>query len=297
MRRTEPIDIAIIVRDRPSMFRACLAALYRHTAVPFRITAVVGGATAAVRAELAAWPDLHAITRAQPLSQAESRRLALGAIASSRCVLMENDAIVHSGWLEPLLATADRERAAVVVPLLYWHRGVHAAGCELDIVGDRVVHRIEYRDLRPRPVGYPETHLILVDLAQVEPHALCDDVEPLDVDLGLTLRVRRRIAMFEPRSIVTYAAPPAMDVGDIPHTLDRWSLVRYRACHARFEAKWNLRYDAAAKLTSYRRQAARLALVRRVPHAGAVALTNLATGVANSLTTIATSGRSYRAFG
>ncbi len=297
-----PIDIAIIVRDRPSMVLPCLAALELHTKPPIQISVVVGGASHAVRSELTRrHPNVRVIHHGAPLSQAASRRLALRAARSSRCVLMENDTLVSAGWLEPLLATADRYRAAVTTPLVIWHRGIHAAGCGLRVTArsgrDLLEHHIEYTDLNQRPIGYAETHCMLLDLEQIDERDLCDDVEPLDVDLGLVLRAKGRAAYFEPRSRVTYAAPPPFELGDVAHTLERWSLARWRACHDRFVAKWGVEYDAAAKLASYQRQELRLALLRHHPTPGTVELTNLATRLTNFLTTLATRGRARRSFG
>lgn len=299
------IDIAVIVRDRVSTFPRCLRALYAHTQPPFRITVVVGGADLETRAYLDGLVRKHGnmdvIHRDAPLRQGESRRLALSSIAATRCVLMENDTIVHPGWLPPLLDAADRECAAIVMPLVMWHRGIHAAGCNFSLVTrdgtTSLEHSIEYGAIRRKRIGYAETHCMLVDLEQLTHADLCDDVEPGDVDLGLTLNAKGCIAVFEPRSVVTYAAPPPIEARDVRHSLDRWSLTRWTESHARFVAKWNLRYDASAKLASYRRQALRLALVRHHPTAVTVALTNLGTHILNRLTTVATLGRTRRTFG
>jgi GT2 family glycosyltransferase len=301
----EAIDIAVLVRDRVSTFPKCLDALYAATHLPFRIIVVVGGADLATRIYLDGVArrreNLRVIYRDSVLREADARRLALGSISAARCVLMENDSIVHPGWLRPLLDAARQERAAIVMPLVLWHRGVHAAGCNFEVVtrdgSRRLEHSIEYVDIRRRRIGYAETHCMLVDLDQLTTSDLCDEVEPSDVDLGLTLRSKGCTAVIEPRSVITYAAPPPNEVRDIEHSLDRWSLDRWCQSHERFVAKWNLHYDASAKHASYRRQALRLALVRRHPTAAAVAITNFGTRIMNGLVTAATSGRARRTFG
>jgi glycosyltransferase involved in cell wall biosynthesis len=301
----EDVAIVVTVRDRPSLFPACLEALYAHTDLPFQAIAVVGGAGAETRRYLdrvaARRGNLRVIHRDAPLSLGQARRLAIGQLRGRRCVFLENDTIVHAGWLAPLVRCAREQRAAVVAPLILWHRGVHAAGGRFErIRRDGAVvlrHAIEYRDVRCKRIDYAETHCILVDLAQVAADDLCDPAEPSDVDLGLSLESHGCTTLLEPRSVVTYAAPPPLAVGDIAHSLQRWSLDAWRAGHARFLARWGVVYDAAAKHASYRRQELRLALVRRYPTAAAVAITNLGTQLLNGVTTCLTSGRARRSFG
>jgi hypothetical protein len=153
-----------------------------RTQPPFRITVVVGGADVETRAYLDGLAGKHGnmrvVYRDAPLRSGEARRLALSSIAASRCVLMENDTIVHPGWLPPLLDTAGRECPAVVMPLVRWHRGIHAAGCNFSLVTrdgiTSLAHSIEYGTIRRKRIGYAETHCMLVDLEQLTHADLCE---------------------------------------------------------------------------------------------------------------------------
>ena len=296
----EVVAVVVVVRDRLSVFRACLDALYSHTTRPFRCVVVVGGADESTRrglAELAArHGNLEVIEQGRPLSQAESRRLGLARVDVRRCVLLENDAIVDDHWLDPLLTCARSTGAAIVAPVVYWYRGLHAAGCSFERIerGGRTVlrHSIEYTGIRQKRIDYAETHCMLVDLAQVTLEELCDDVEPSDVDLGLAMQMRGRAVMLEPRSRVTYTAPPPIEARDLAHSLARWDLEAWRQRHARFVAKWHLEYDASAKHASYRRQQLRLAVARQSP-----AMSNLIARAMNEATTVMTRWRRRRVFG
>ena len=283
------------------MFRRCLDALYAHTDSGVRIHVVAGGADEATKDFLAQQPNLTLDLPDHLLTQAEARRCALRSVDQRFCVILENDTIVHADWLGPLLRCLHEESAAVVAPLVLWYRGIHAAGGEIAERRDRGVttltHSIEYGDIRRRPIGYPESHCVLLDRDRIGDTDLFDDVEPFDVDVGLTLRGRGLTAFLEPQSVVTYAAPPPYERRDIPPTLLRWDRTAWAAGNEAFTRKWRVAYDASAKLASYRRQQAKLALVRRYPTRAAVMATNVATGVLNRVVTAMTSRRTRRSFG
>ncbi|MCA1582439.1 MAG: glycosyltransferase family 2 protein [Acidobacteria bacterium] len=288
----ERIVIAVVPRDRFSMFPRCLDALYAHTTLPVRLVVVAGDVDRVTERYLrglqATTGNMSLLLGDHLLTQAEARNLALRQITERFCVVLENDTIVHENWLPPLLKCMRDEGAAVVTPLILWYRGIHAAGCMFDGPGkdDGTIfrHRILYTEIWRKQIDYPENHCVLLDrhLLQGE---LFDEVEPFDVDLGLTLRKRGLTAFLEPRSVVTYSAPPPWQVCDIPAFKFRWDAARWETRNREFGRKWGVTYDPLRKLASYRRQHLKLGLARWYPSKVSVALANVIGNLANKLST------------
>jgi GT2 family glycosyltransferase len=285
MTSSAQIAIAVVMRDRFSMFPRCLDAISAHTVSPFRVVLVLAGADRATASALREYDDLLAgnltlVTHPSLLTQAEARNLALANITQRYCVVVENDTIVHPGWLLPLVECMREERAAVVAPLVleFWNERIHAAGGDLEeretVTGRELRNRIGFqgrqRGSLPQnrfQIGYPENHCILIDRELLPDRALFDNVEPFDVDLGLTLR-RRGLAVFlEARSLVTYVSPPPLRLEDLQAFKMRWDFPAWTARNRSFKTKWQVQYDRAGKELSYKRQQLRLGLARWWPNA------------------------------
>jgi glycosyltransferase involved in cell wall biosynthesis len=298
MATAEPITILIVPRDRFSVFPKCIEAIYAHTTSKFRVVVLAGGMDSATQEFLTGLQEekdnFQVVSLKQLLTQIELRRMAMEYAQGRYCVLMENDTIVHENWLSPLMACMLEERAAVVMPLIYWYRGLHAAGCSFEekvTDGETILdHNILYIDISRKQIGYPESHLILMDLdqiQQVELAELFDDVEPFDVDFGLTLRKHRLPVWLEPQSVVTYDAPPPWEVRDIPPFQLRWDEGLWTSGNERFTKKWGVSYDSERKQASYRMQQRRLGLARWWPNRLTIAITNLSNGLVNRALSIA----------
>jgi GT2 family glycosyltransferase len=264
------VVIVVVPRDRFSMFSPCLEALYAYTDVPFRVIVVAGATdkrTEDYLLQLQLQKDnLSVVLVDRMLMQGEARNLGIQQATERFCVLLENDTIVHGNWLSPMLECMREEGAAVVMPLIFWYRRVHAAGCmfeEHEKDGAIVFHhRIMYEDIRRKRIDYPECHCILIDRQLVPEIDIFEDVEPFDVDLGLTLRKYGLSVFLEPRSVVNYSALPAWEVRDIPPFKFRWDPVLWEARNRLFMQKWGFKYDPSSKLASYRRQQLRLGFAR-----------------------------------
>jgi glycosyltransferase involved in cell wall biosynthesis len=280
---SQGVVIIVIPRDRFSMFPRCLEALYAHTHMPFRLVVVAGGTDAPTKEYLhqlrAQKSNISIILVNRLLSQSEARNIALRQVYERFCVILENDTIVHENWLTPMLECMREEGAAVVTPLILWHRGVHAAGCmfkEREKDGAVVFqHEIMYAGIRRRRIDYPENHCLLVDRQLLSGIEIFDDVEPFDVDLGLTLRKHKLNVFLEPRSVVTYSTPPPLELRDIPPFRLRWDAKSWEARNRLFMQKWEVIYDPSAKRASYQRQQLRLGLARCYPTKLTVGLSNV----------------------
>ena len=292
----EPIPIILVMRDRFSMCPRSIEAIYAHTHLPFRLIVVVGGADRATRDDLgrlrAAKGNVSLLLDDALLLQGEARNRGLSQCHEGLVVVMENDTIVHDGWLAPMLECQREEGAAVVTPLLWWYRGLHAAGGSFQEreSGGTVAfgHTINYSGIRRRRVDYPENHCILIDRRKLPQDDLFDEVEPFDVDLGLTLRRHGLGAILEPRAMATYSAPPPLEVRDLPAFSLRWDWPAWEAANHRFERKWGLSYDLSYKRASYRRQRFKLGLAARYPNHVTVGLANAVFAVSNRLQTLHT---------
>lgn len=280
---TPSVLIVVVPRDRFSMFPRCLEALYAYTDKPFRLIVVAGAADRETEEYLqhfqAQKENISVLNEDRLLSQAEARNLAIRNTDERFCVILENDAIVHENWLAPMLECMQEQGAAVVTPLLLWYRGIHAAGCmfeEPQQDGAAIFHhQIMYTGIRQKQIDYPENHCILIDRQLLPDIEIFDDVEPFDVDLGLMLRKYRLSVFLEPRSIVTYSAPPPWEVRDIPLFKLRWDPALWTDRNRRFMQKWGVRYDPSSKRASYRRQQLKLGLARWYPTKMTVGLSNI----------------------
>jgi glycosyltransferase involved in cell wall biosynthesis len=286
LRPRESVAIVVVPRDRFSMFPRCLAAIYAHTDVPFRLVVIAGGVDRTTREylhQLQLQKHTSVVLVDRLLTQIEARRIGLRQAHERFCVVLENDTIVHKDWLTPMLQCMREEGAAVVAPLILWYRGIHAAGCvfeEREQDGAIAFHHtILYTGIRRKQVDYPESHCILIDRQLLSGIEIFDDVEPFDVDLGLTLRKHRLSVFLEPRSVVTYSAPPPWEVRDIDAFKFRWDAASWEAQNRRFMQKWGVTYDTSSKRASYRRQHLKLGLARWYPTRVAVAVSNLAVGL------------------
>lgn len=280
----ESVDILVVPRDRFSIFPKCLEALYVHTDVPFRVFVVAGGVDKETQEyfhQLGVQKDnLSVVLVDQLLMQGEARNIALRKATERFCVVLENDTLVHKNWLAPMLQCMREEGAAVVMPLIWWYGRIHATGCmfdEREQDGLTVFqHQILYSEKRRKPIDSPECHCILIDRQLLSDIDIFEDVEPFDMDLGLTLRKKKLSVFLEPRSAVTYAAPPPLEVRDILPYKFRWNAELWEGRNRLFMQKWGIRYDPSSKLASYRRQYLKLGLARWYPNQLTVGLANLA---------------------
>ncbi len=296
--RSESVDILVVPRDRFSVFPKCLEALYVHTDIPFRVFVVAGGADKETQRYFRQleWQkdNLSVVLVDQLLMQGEARNIALRKATERFCVVLENDTLVRKNWLAPMLQCMREEGAAVVMPLIWWYGRIHATGCmfdEREQDGLTVFqHQILYSGIRRKLIDSPECHCILIDRQLLPDIDIFEDVEPFDMDLGLTLRKKKVSAFLEPRSVVTYAAPPPLEVRDILLYKFRWNAGSWEGRNRLFMKKWGIKYDPSSKLASYRRQYLKLGLALWYPNKLTIGLANLAFNPLRRLQSLVTRG-------
>jgi GT2 family glycosyltransferase len=264
------VTIVVTPRERFSLTRAALEALYLHTEPPFHLIYVDGGSPPRVRRyldEQAREKGFDLLRSDGYLAPNRARNLVRPRLRTKYVVFIDNDVVVSPGWLTALVRCAEETNATVVTPLICesfpLHSTIHFAG------GDAHVDVVERE-------GRVERHLIetilrqgqrLVDVRHelqrvrtevAEFHCLLirtsvlDRVGDFDESL-LTIRENVDFCMvvandggtvyFEPDSVVTYAAYQPLSLSDLPYYLlrwnDRWTLDTLR--HLR--DKWRLTED------------------------------------------------------
>jgi hypothetical protein len=106
------------------------------------------------------------------------------------------------------------------------------------------------------------------------------------------LRKHELSVFLEPRSVVTYAAPPPWEVRDIPAFKFRWDPQSWETRNGRFMKKWAVTYNPSSKRASYRRQQLKLGLARWYPTRLTVGVSNIGIGWINRLLLSVTRRRS-----
>jgi glycosyltransferase involved in cell wall biosynthesis len=110
---SESIVIAVVPRDRFSMFPRCLQALYARTHVRFRVIVVAGGADITTEEYLhqlhAKKDNMNVLLVERLLMPGEARNLALRHSNERFCILLENDTIVHENWLPPCSSACEKK--------------------------------------------------------------------------------------------------------------------------------------------------------------------------------------------
>src|SRR5262245_25756076 len=167
----ENVVIAVVPRDRFSMFRPCLEAVYAFTRMPFRVIVVAGGVDRDTEEYLhhlqSQKTNISIAFLDHLLTQGEARNIALRQVNERFCVVLENDTIVQENWLAPMFDCMREEGAAAVMPLIFWYRGVHAAGCMFqEPEKDGVItfsQKILYTGIKRKRIDYPESHCVLID--------------------------------------------------------------------------------------------------------------------------------------
>lgn len=126
--RQPDLAVAVIVREKFGVTLECLQALYDRTGVPFRLILVVNAypesTLDAMRRYLAdkCWVSEIVLPGHHRLPN-EALNAAMGVFIEEHLVVIDNDMVVETGYLEALLETAKRRGADVVQPLLLEGRG------------------------------------------------------------------------------------------------------------------------------------------------------------------------------
>lgn len=124
---TPEVSIVIPVYNQFAHTRACLAALAEHPPeVPFEVIVVDDGSSDETRRELEQWTGVRYHRRAQNGGFIAACNDGAALAAGRRLLFLNNDTVPQPGWLDELVATAERDPAIGIV------------GCQL-VFGDGVL--------------------------------------------------------------------------------------------------------------------------------------------------------------
>jgi GT2 family glycosyltransferase len=255
------VTIVVVPRERFSVARRALEALFAHTQPPFDLVYVDGGSPR----RLQRWLRDQSVARGFRLVRSDAylapnaaRAIGLAGVATDYTVIIDNDVVVTPGWLEPLVRCADETSAWAVNPMHAEEDGrVHAAGAFLRIdetPSGRVLTEL-HRQLG-EPLSAVRTSFVREQCDLLEYHCMlvrteafrrCGALDPRIVgtrdpmDACLSMRAAGGTLWFEPASTVVFVQPPPMAWSDYPYFLLRWSEAWTEGTLAYFERKWGAR--------------------------------------------------------
>jgi len=252
------------VRERFSVARRALEAVYANTPEPFQLVYVDAGSPGPLRRYLAAQARLRGfqlVRRDEYLNNNQSRNIALPHLGDTPYVVfLDNDAVVEPGWLGALLRAAEETGAAAVGPLyLLGEPGsgvIHVGAGDSHFVTEagrrRFVERHRFANQR---VDAVRDRLARERCEAVEFHCMLvrrdvlERVGPFDEGLysmaehtDFCLRVREHggAIYHEPAAAVTYVVPGRLSLADLRFFWRRWSDAWTDATVDRFCAKWDV---------------------------------------------------------
>ncbi len=260
------VTVVVVPRERFSYTARSLESIYEHTDIPFSLVYIDGGSPARVKrylAQQARQKNFKLIRIERYLSPNQARNLGLQQVETRYAVFVDNDVIVSPGWLKPLVDCAEKTSAWVVSPLTLigapGTQTIHAGGGTLNIKeeqGQRVFN-IKHgfagksladvaADLNPQPSELAEFHCMLV-LTEAALRTGPFDERLLSMheheDFCLAVRGCGGSVYFEPRSVITYTAPPPFAWSDLPFFMLRWSETWNAKSHQHFRDKWGISKD------------------------------------------------------
>ena len=254
------ITIGFVPRDRFCKAAESLTSILEFTERPFHLVVVDTGAPPVIRQavdELLLGQARATVLRPDgTISSNRARNIVIGQTTTEFLCLIENDCIVEPGWLEYLHAACVDHPADVVAPLLFEPRGaaskVHfddrlgsirrQQGGKLEILS-RATPLEADRTAERRPTDFVEMHCLFFRRSVFERIGPFDDAQHgsrAEVDLSLALWVAGVPTVLEPRSRVTFLAPPPVHPDERDHYLRYWDLDGASADHRAIEARWNL---------------------------------------------------------
>ncbi|MDJ0691594.1 MAG: glycosyltransferase [Xenococcaceae cyanobacterium MO_188.B32] len=265
---SEPkVTIVVVPRERFDFAELALETLYQKTDLPFKLVYVDGNSRAPIKQyleEQAKQKGFHLIRTKNFLSPNQARNLGLAHVKTKYAVIVDNDVLVESGWLENLVQCAEETEAWVVGPIYLEGKPedqiIHMAGGQTHIYeqeGQRKLFvRLAFKkkrlptvrsQLQRGPTEHVEFHCVLIRTDVFKKLPLLDEEIvslPENVDLCLSVREAGGKIYFEPNSIVTYSTcggtPPPATSADWPYFLLRWSDAWNRGSLEHFRRKWNL---------------------------------------------------------
>ena len=274
---TVDTTIIVVAREQFSVAQRSLASIYQHTMEPFELVYVDGNSPKALGRHLREKSKLDGFTLLRSdgyLSPNRARNWALDHVTTRYVVFVDNDLIVSPGWLSHLRRCAEQTGAWAVGPLYLEgdpaDQIIHMAGGSYEFHGQRPNRRLGTRHLLQKerlqeleqPLNRSECDFVEFHCVLVR-REVFDRIGSLDegllntrehLDLCMRIHEAGGAVCLEPRSVVTYKAPPPLAAADIPFFMLRWSEDWTRRSLRHFIAKYDLdrSYEARSEIAAAR---------------------------------------------
>lgn len=263
--------VTIVVGARESFVhtKRSLESLYAATRPPFKLVYLDAGSPPWIKAYLqreAVRRGFELVRYPHFLTPNESRNRGFAHVETEFAVFADNDVLFADGWLEALVACADEENAAVVVPTttigsrpftLIHSTGGFASIEETPAGRSYKGHQRHVNQplsevagtLRRERVDNVELHCFLARTSVLRTLPPFDEAltTTLEIDdFGLSAAEAGATMFFEPKALVNQLLPLPLPrgVGDAPFLLQRWSRKKSVATVNHFARKWNIRSDS-----------------------------------------------------
>lgn len=279
------VTLIVTQRDRFSLTQASLASILAdYAAYPFHLIYVDGNSPPAVaqylQAQAARYPFLTLMRRERYLRSNQARNLALAFIpaspageavtpAANYVVFLDNDVVVHPGWLGTLVASAEANQAAIAAPLILQGQPtapnleIHVAGIatkfhprprgkrwfeQKQLFCGAKLQAVEPAALQPAVVDAVEFHSLLIRLDYLDRVNLDDQFDSLasHTDLCFQVAALGGKILIEPRSQVTFLNPkhiPLFERSDLAFYRFKWNEAYTVKTFTHSLKKWKLAAD------------------------------------------------------
>lgn len=205
------VSVILVTHGAWEWTERCLQSLFATTEVPYELICVDNASPDGTADRLAAIPGVRLIRRSTNLGYGVAANLGVMASRAPHLLLLNNDALVQSGWLEPLRSLLDHDHtvAAVTARLLHVDGRLQEAGSMIwgdgmtDCYGDGDdPERPEYRFCRD--VDYASAACLLVRRSAFVDAGGFDPVyQPAyheDTDLAMRWRSQGMRVVYQPLS-------------------------------------------------------------------------------------------------
>ncbi len=290
------VTVVVVFRERHSFASRSLRSILEHREYPFTLHYHDSQSPPSVRREIEAAEARGELTlfAAGTGTPNQLRNQALQAVTTKYVCFIDNDVLVTKGWIETLVATAERTGAGIVFPLYLMGElsedRIHMAGGKNHL--SEKDGQIEYNEehlfanapasqvagsLQGGDSDFGEFHCMLLSMKMLQ------DVGPLDeaylqvnehIDIAMVARQANYRVIFEPKSVVSYVYANEHSpywLCDIEPFRSRWSHELAARDVAYLSSKWKLR--SLQSMTSFlNRQIGSMELVQPSPGTGAAAL-------------------------
>ena len=267
------VTIVVVQRERFSITPRALEMIYRNTKIPFELVYVDCGSPGKYKKYL----EQQAKEKGFILIRMDhycvpnvARNKGIRRVRTKYVVLIDNDNVVATHWLKPLVDCAQETGADMVGPLacqikiknvtgISYGKVVHCAGGDCGITTHTINGRRErhifkkiYRanqkaaglryQLKREETGIVEFHCAMVRMDVFKKCGLLDEQMFMEEHVDFCIRVKQAGGKiyFEPNSIVTYIPGPLRELSDILFYMVRWSNKWEISTYRHMKEKWNL---------------------------------------------------------